>query len=1790
MIAPVQSATASGSGGTALVSLTGVTAGNLVTVQISQGLATGAPSPPTDTLGSSTWAIAGYEDVSEANASVFYLANCTAGSHSASFAAQSTYNWTVTIAEWSGISTTSPVDLSVGANNDFVVFPGSTPITVPSQTLGQVHELILGTFALYNTGGYANAAITDPPTNFTSLAVQNNTSVPGYCGGEHCYQINTSGTSLASTTWNATGYGVVYVSGLIVSFVAASGVEKVSKAQSYGVLAPPIAVNVSKANVYAALFPFEVVSKAVVYAVVAPNLTIGITPPTAIVQVNGGTQQFIATLSDGSGVTWYVDGVLNGNSTVGFIGGNGLYSAPYVTVMPSNPIVIITAVSIENPALSASATVTLVQPSSATVVYGKFVAADAYPAVIVGGGKLRVNVYMPGENITVGAGESTLGVPNVAAPPTPRPNSLLVSKIQIYSVINPPAPPPPPTLWASKALAYAAVETPVSAQVSKALAYSVLESPVSLQISKALTYTVLQIPASVMTSKAVAYSVLQSPASLRLSKVLAYGVLHIPASVMTSKAIAYGVLETPVFARVSKALAYGVLHPPPAVHVSKALAYGVLFRPTVQISKALSYGVLQAPVFVQVSKAQAYSVVQPPVAAQISKAVAFSVLVAPTSLRLSKAITYSVLKPTPPIKVSKVLAYGVVNPPIQYYERVSKANVYGVLSSGTSPATQFVHNTSVTITGSGFGTKSRALAPLLRDTGFDAAPGAVSSQWTGGANPNTTTSAYLPYDTANQLITFSPTGAVVGGPHPYVNNILGGAHYSDLNPSGVWTALQLTIPTLPAVLYARWYERCDPNWSFTSGEATNDHALKMAAWNVTGGTPVDCVTPMFTVPGPSSAATVSQQMQLGSNIMSYPVLENPDRNGHALTGGVGLSPFNAMNGWVLKEAEICLDSTTGAGGHGYWNYTVNGVAALTYAGRTDAYPSTTRTFSIGAGTYARDYGPGSTTNTNAQKNWSYLADAYIDITGASVTGHCARVIMGNAPTLAESTLRAPLLITSWSNTSITGTFWQDKFQGGALVFAHVVTESGAVLDNALSGTVLSYGVPGITTTSLPVGTVGVVYNYTPAATGGHGALTWTLVLGPTWLSVNPTTGTLAGTPTTAGPVTVILKVTDTLTVPSAPTAFTLNVAAAGVGPQAMWPGYVDTSSYTMMWWPPTTQTLWGSASFTASISGSTLTISAMASGSGAIAAGQILSALGVGAQISILAFGTNSTTGTGGTGTYALSATVGTVASSAMYTNPAGTPDYYKVYRDGALISMTGLGLTFPGVTPDPVVPQGQGAPTAPRPFPWFTDRSITAGASHTYTVTAVTGTTESPAGPALTMTALTNGVSVPPTAPTDPATWIAAFALPTNVITVTQTLLANYNATGGLGWALSQSNIAGNNLIVLPAGQTIQVPATGVIIPAYTGASGWTYFVSSQDPVYQSGGTLLPYSYTASNYGFQAVACTATIPANATTATLSTAWAQKTGWYYVIFTEGTAQEERQVLFTKGSLSITWASLNTLYSSAGLTAAANSTILVAYLTGVTPVDISSMCTLSWGTTANTPCIVMTPGAQKVRFVGLNIQPTQSVTHSSLVCVSFSNTNATTTYPKCSSIYFDRCVLGNDTNGAGWASITHGLGGVNCDYLLVHQCYFWGIVNDFNVNTGDANNYLLGGGYHCWQNNYLQLGAENIIYGGAYVAPPPNVPHDIVCRYNMSHKPLSWLVGYPTIGANPWSSFGRTVKNHLEFKAGQRADYYGNLILHRLAWRDSELSLRGFLRRRARSAVGRSCRDQHHAVLSVEQRH
>src|SRR5437773_761017 len=94
-------------------------------------------------------------------------------------------------------------------------------------------------------------------------------------------------------------------------------------------------------------------------------IDVSVTPAPASVQT-GGTQTFTATVTNtaNKAVTWQVNGITGGNTSVGTISTTGVYTAP--ATVPSPAIVTVTAVSVADPTRSGSAQVTITAPPPST--------------------------------------------------------------------------------------------------------------------------------------------------------------------------------------------------------------------------------------------------------------------------------------------------------------------------------------------------------------------------------------------------------------------------------------------------------------------------------------------------------------------------------------------------------------------------------------------------------------------------------------------------------------------------------------------------------------------------------------------------------------------------------------------------------------------------------------------------------------------------------------------------------------------------------------------------------------------------------------------------------------------------------------------------------------------------------------------------------------------------------------------------------------------------------------------------------------------------------------------------------------------------------------------------------------------------------------------------------------------------------------------------------------------------------------------------------------------------------
>jgi Bacterial Ig-like domain (group 2) len=184
-----------------------------------------------------------------------------------------------------------------------------------------------------SSGGSSSVSISISPTTAT---------VPS--GGTQQFQATVTGSSNTGVTWQvnnvnggSTQTGTISSSGLYTAPTTDVSIQATITAVS-------AADSSKKANA------------SVTVTGGTGTLSVGISPATATVG-SGQTQQFTATVTGttNTGVTWSVDGVAGGNTTVGTINTSGLYTAPSTAAAHT-----VTATSVADTTKSANAAVSVI--------------------------------------------------------------------------------------------------------------------------------------------------------------------------------------------------------------------------------------------------------------------------------------------------------------------------------------------------------------------------------------------------------------------------------------------------------------------------------------------------------------------------------------------------------------------------------------------------------------------------------------------------------------------------------------------------------------------------------------------------------------------------------------------------------------------------------------------------------------------------------------------------------------------------------------------------------------------------------------------------------------------------------------------------------------------------------------------------------------------------------------------------------------------------------------------------------------------------------------------------------------------------------------------------------------------------------------------------------------------------------------------------------------------------------------------------------------------------------------
>jgi hypothetical protein len=223
---------------------------------------------------------------------------------------------------------------------------------------------IVCTLVTVLSGCGATGSTSPPPPPSVSVTISPpNVSV--LLGQAQLFTASVAGTTDTSVSWSVNG---VVGGNPTIGTISAAGMYAAPR-----MLPSPSSVTVSATSVAA---PTASGSSAVS---LHSDIVINISPTSASLPT-GSSQAFSASMTSASdpnpGVTWSVNGVAGGNSTLGTIASTGIDSATYVAPasVPSPPTLNVTATSVADPSKSSSARVTIlcaaansVSPATASV-------------------------------------------------------------------------------------------------------------------------------------------------------------------------------------------------------------------------------------------------------------------------------------------------------------------------------------------------------------------------------------------------------------------------------------------------------------------------------------------------------------------------------------------------------------------------------------------------------------------------------------------------------------------------------------------------------------------------------------------------------------------------------------------------------------------------------------------------------------------------------------------------------------------------------------------------------------------------------------------------------------------------------------------------------------------------------------------------------------------------------------------------------------------------------------------------------------------------------------------------------------------------------------------------------------------------------------------------------------------------------------------------------------------------------------------------------------------------------
>ena len=279
--------------------------------------------------------------------------------------ARGTQNFTATVQNSSNTSVTWQVNGVAGGSSSNGTISTSGSYTAPSTVTAQKIVIVTAVSQADPTKS-ASAQVTLTVANPVTVSVSP-TSASLVAGATQKFTATVQNSSNTAVTWQVNG---------VTGGNSTNGTISTS-----GNYTAPSTVTAQKIVTVTAVSQADTTksASAQVTLTVANPVTVTVSPTSASL-VAGATQRFAATVQNSSdmSVTWQVNGIAGGNSTVGTISSSGNYKAPLS--LTAQTMVTVTAIAQADTTKSASAQVTLTVPLPVSV------SVSPTSASLIGGG------------------------------------------------------------------------------------------------------------------------------------------------------------------------------------------------------------------------------------------------------------------------------------------------------------------------------------------------------------------------------------------------------------------------------------------------------------------------------------------------------------------------------------------------------------------------------------------------------------------------------------------------------------------------------------------------------------------------------------------------------------------------------------------------------------------------------------------------------------------------------------------------------------------------------------------------------------------------------------------------------------------------------------------------------------------------------------------------------------------------------------------------------------------------------------------------------------------------------------------------------------------------------------------------------------------------------------------------------------------------------------------------------------------------------------------------------------